>query len=71
MKDYFKFTPGEEKYLQQINLDYDNALSQYASKNHDAIRQNKVRHNIIREGYSYDIDYILHCPFYNRYTDKT
>ena len=71
MKNYFRFTQAEEKYLTQINNDYDNGLSKYAAKNLDVIRVNKVRHDIIRSGYSYDIDYILHCPFYNRYTDNT
>ena len=71
MKDYFKFTPAEEKYLEDINSHYDNELSPYACKNADAVQPRPRRFGIIRPPYAYDTDCILHNPFYNRYADKT
>ena len=39
----------------------------------DVIRRdnNKDKTNIIRTAFIRDIDKILHCPYYNRYADKT
>ena len=72
MKNYFKFTQTEEKYLNQINAIHDNSLSKYATHNNDAIRlNNHVKYDIIRPPFSYDVDCIIHNPLYNRYTDKT
>ena len=73
MKDYFKFTDGENKYLQDLNNTYDKILSPYATHNAAAVRvRNSQRHNkIIRPSYSYDVDCIIHNPLYNRYADKT
>ncbi len=71
MADYFNFTPAEEKYLEAINRDYDEELSPYACKNADAIQPRARRFGIIRPPYSYDVDCILHNPFYSRYADKT
>ncbi len=71
MAEYFKFTPAEEKYLEEINKGYDNELSPYACKNADAVQPRARRFGIIRPPYSYDTDCILHNPFYNRYADKT
>ncbi len=71
MADYFKFTPAEEKYLEEINRGYDEELSPYACKNADAVQPRARRFGIIRPPYSYDTDCILHNPFYNRYADKT
>ncbi len=71
MKNYFKFSEGEKKYLEDINSAYDGNLSEYACKNSCVIRRKEPNHSIIRPAYSYDADYIMHSPFYNRYTDKT
>ncbi len=71
MREYFKFTKGEEKYLEEINLRYDENLSPYACKNADAVQPRERRFACIRPPYSYDVDCILHNPFYNRYADKT
>ena len=71
MKDYFKFTPAEEKYLEDINNHHDSELSPYACKNADAVQPRPRRFGIIRPPYAYDTDCILHNPFYNRYADKT
>jgi len=69
---YFEFTPGEKKYLEEINGVFDKGLSCYATKNSDAKRiAKRPRHDIIRPPYSYDVDCIIYNPFYNRYTDKT
>lgn len=72
MKKYFEFTPGETRYLEEINGTYDENLSKFAAKNEQAIRiAGAPRYDIIRPPYSYDIDCIIYNPFYNRYTDKT
>ncbi len=71
MAEYFKFTPAEEKYLEEINKGHDEGLSPYACKNVDAVQPRPRRFGIIRPPYSYDTDCILHNPFYNRYADKT
>ncbi len=71
MAEYFKFTAAEEKYLEEINRDYDGGLSPYACKNADAVQPRARRFGIIRPPYSYDTDCILHNPFYSRYADKT
>lgn len=71
MKNYFEFSEGEKRYLEDINSKNDENLSEYACKNSDVIRLKAPNHSIIRPAYSYDADYILHSQFYNRYTDKT
>ncbi|MBP5610130.1 MAG: HD domain-containing protein [Clostridia bacterium] len=50
------------------------ALSAYATKDADAVRRRDVlsdRPNVWRTPFIRDVDKILHCPFYNRYADKT
>ena len=52
----------------------DRRLPPYAAQDGDAIRRNDVeidRPNVWRTPYIRDVDKILHCPFYNRYADKT
>jgi len=72
LKRYFEFTTGEKKYLEEINGLYDRNLSEFATKNQQAVRMTGApRYDIIRPPYSYDIDCIIYNPFYNRYTDKT
>ena len=71
MSNYFTFNAAEKKYLEAINSANDEKLSQYASKNSDAVRLKTPRYDIIRPQYSYDIDCIIHSPLYNRYSDKT
>lgn len=71
MNNYFNFTSKEKKYLEAVNQDRDANLSEYASKDADAIRMRIPRYDIIRPQYSYDVDCIIHSPLYNRYTDKT
>lgn len=71
MSEYFKFTDAEKKYLESVNSNYDSKLSKYATQNSDAVSIRKPRYDIIRPQFSYDIDSIIHNPFYNRYSDKT
>ncbi len=55
-------------------LQKEGALSPYAFKNEDVIRRvsdDRDRASIWRPTFTRDIDKILHCPYYNRYTDKT
>lgn len=46
----------------------------YSCKDSDVIRRNDTerdRANVWRTAFIHDIDKILHCPYYNRYADKT
>ncbi len=47
--------------------------SAWACKDEDVIRRNMDRdkNSIHRRSYVRDIEKIIHCPYYNRYTDKT
>lgn len=49
------------------------ALSNFAFDGEQAVRRDgtKDRATVIRTPFIRDIDKILHCPFYNRYADKT
>lgn len=72
MEERFRFTDGEKAYLEEINRGVDAGLSRYAAKNSEAVRrEGEFRYDIIRPPYSYDVDCIIHNPFYNRYADKT
>lgn len=51
-------------------LMYENNLNEYASKNKDAIRLEKLKEDIRGEYYR-DIDRIIHSLSYTRYSDKT
>jgi dGTPase len=50
-----------------------NSLPQVAFIEDDVIRRDnsKDKANIIRTAFIRDIDKIIHCPYYNRYADKT
>ena len=50
-----------------------NSLPQVAFTEDDVIRRDnsKDKANIIRAAFIRDIDKIIHCPYYNRYADKT
>lgn len=50
-----------------------NTLPQVAFCEDDVLRRNNEidKANIIRTAFIRDIDKIIHCPFYNRYADKT
>ena len=50
-----------------------NTLPQVAFCEDDVMRRNNERDqsNIIRTAFIRDIDKIIHCPYYNRYADKT
>ena len=63
-----------DKISRQIEADRGkNALSPYAFDEKKVIRRNtnKDNANIIRTAFIRDIDKIIHCPYYNRYADKT
>lgn len=60
-----------KKIEQMLN---DGKPSPYAFENKNVIRRqdaDRGRANIWRPTFARDIDKILHCPYYNRYTDKT
>ena len=50
-----------------------NTLPQLAFDENKVLRRNNERDkaSIIRTPFIRDIDKIMHCPFYNRYADKT
>ena len=51
----------------------ENSFIRLAFDEDKALRRNpeKDRANIIRTAFIRDCDKIIHCPFYNRYADKT
>ena len=51
-------------------LKYEKYLSEYATRDKDAIRMNKIKDDI-RPNYYRDIDKIIHSMSYTRYSDKT
>jgi len=67
------FTEAESAELKLIHNIVEQALSPYACKNEDAVREFKSKHeeDVIRTQYSIDTDRILHNPLYNRGADKT
>ena len=73
MAEYFTFTPGEERYLEEVSRDQESLLSPYAARSAQAVRVRSYTPNfaIIRPPYAYDVDKIIHSPYYNRYSDKT
>ena len=59
---------------EQISVDRaNNTLPRVAFCEENVIRRNNERDkaNIIRTAFIRDIDKIMHCPYYNRYADKT
>ena len=60
--------------VQQIKQDRENnTLPDVAFNEDSVIRRNNAldKANIIRTAFMRDIDKIIHCPYYNRYADKT
>lgn len=69
--NYEKLSPEISK---QIKTDKENNSSpNFAFDENAVIRrdENRDKASIIRTPFIRDIDKIMHCPFYNRYTDKT
>ena len=63
-----------EEISAKIKSDRENgSLPCIAFNDKDIIRRdnNKDKANVIRTAFIRDIDKIIHCPFYNRYADKT
>lgn len=60
--------------IERIHHDRENHISNpYACTNNKVIRRDSSRdkENLHRPAYVRDIEKILYCPYYNRYTDKT
>ncbi len=69
---YEKLTP--ELNQQIINEKENGTFVSFATNDSDAIRRHPRSSdvaNVVRTPYIRDIDKILHCPYYNRYSDKT
>lgn len=62
-----------KKVSEKISADRKNGVSLSAFDESNVIRRNPERDkaNVIRTAFIRDIDKILHCPYYNRYADKT
>ncbi len=71
MPTYEKLTPETEKRI--ITEKAENSFALLAFNEDDVIRRNpdKDKADIIRTAFVRDCDKIIHCPFYNRYADKT
>ena len=70
-----KYDTLPKEIIEQIERDRkENKPNPFATRDEDAIRRNPERHDgatLLRSNFIRDIDKILHCPFYNRYADKT
>ena len=71
MLKYKNLTPELTK---RIELDRTNGTKpQLGFNERDVLRRdmNHDKPNVLRTAFIRDIDKIMHCPYYNRYTDKT
>lgn len=69
-----KYEKLSDKVSSKIESDRKNAfISEIAFDENNVIRRynDRDRANIIRTAFIRDIDKIIHCPYYNRYADKT
>lgn len=69
-----KYEKLSDEITKKIDSDRKNAfISEIAFDENNVIRRNmdKDRATVIRTAFIRDIDKIIHCPFYNRYADKT
>lgn len=69
-----KYDKLSEEVQQRIISDRENnSQPGYGARDEDVIRRNmeRDRQNLWRPSYIRDIEKIMHCPFYNRYADKT
>lgn len=71
MKNYFTLTDKEIKYLQEGENKSEALLSKYATPNAKAIYPTEKRTDFLRTSFSRDVDKVINCPLYNRYSDKT
>lgn len=71
MPTYEKLTPETEKRI--ITEKAEGSFASLAFDEANVIRRNpgKDKADIIRTAFARDCDKIIHCPFYNRYADKT
>lgn len=71
MLNYESLSPEMVKRIKDDRLN--NTLPQFGFDEENIIRRNSSRDkaNVLRTAFIRDIDKIMHCPFYNRYADKT
>ncbi len=71
MPTYEKLTPETENRI--ITEKVTNTFALLAFQEYNVIRRNpdKDKADVIRTAFIRDCDKIIHCPFYNRYADKT
>jgi dGTPase len=69
-----KYEKLSDQVSAQIKSDRENHVTQTAAFDEaNVIRRDSSRDkaNMIRTAFIRDIDKIMHCPYYNRYADKT
>ena len=71
MSQYFTLTDKEKEYLNLGENITQEWLSKYATQNSQAIYPHLKRKDYLRPPFSQDVDKIINCPLYNRYSDKT
>lgn len=71
MNQFFTLTEQEKEYLRLGEDNSQSLLSQYATRNLQAIYPALKRKDFLRPPFSQDADKIMNCPLYNRYSDKT
>lgn len=69
----FGFDEATSAALRGVSETEEAALSEYATKNSEALRKfdRKSEYDILRGPFAIDTDKILHNALYNRYIDKT
>lgn len=74
MMSHLKYDKLSDALQRQIITDRENRTQpDFGARDEDVIRRNmeRDRQNLWRPSYIRDIEKIMHCPFYNRYADKT
>lgn len=70
--EYFEFDKEQKNELKELAQNRNNQLSEYATRDDEAIRVAKYKNKeYLRGEFSIDIDKILHNALYSRYVDKT
>ena len=71
----YKYDSLPKEIIEQIESDRKlNKVNEFAFKDSDALRRNTGtfdKPTLFRSNFIRDVDKILNCPFYNRYSDKT
>lgn len=73
MNEILRYESLSERAEKLVRETISSGLSEYAFRDEDAVRRNEKRDrpDVIRTPFIRDTDKIIHCPYFNRYADKT